>query len=166
MSKKQKVVKNKSKLPVPPANDAVVSFDANPLVDMIEVETAVPVQPTIEIPVAQVVRNVRKKQVELSDSDLEHLSSGQYSEKVWNDIGRRHGVDPTSREAIPGSAGRGFLMVAKVWPAVESPKGGILTAEGMRYDPTVPIPAAAARSALLSQDASEPINDETSEELI
>jgi len=66
---------------------------------------------------------VAKKQIELSDFDFEVLNTGQYGDAAWEAVGRRHKADPSTRELIEGSKGRGYLMVAKIWPPLPPPQG-------------------------------------------
>lgn len=111
------------------------------------------------------------RQVELADFDIEILNAGQYSDKAWEAVGRRHKVDPTTREAIEGTKGRGFLMAPKAWPAIAPTTGvpvGTQNINIMSEFTGQPVHAgsnmAAVRASLLSRDLTKPVSEETHEE--
>ena len=113
------------------------------------------------------------RQVELGDYDIEILNAGQYSEKAWEAIGRRHKSDPTTRQPIEGTNGRAFLMVPKQWPPLPPPQGVPVTTKTINnilneFGVGSPIQAegnmAAVRANLLNRDLTKPISEETHEE--
>lgn len=137
-------------------NDSVVSTKNEPIVPEMVQAPAVPA-----------------RQVELADFDIEILNAGQYSDAAWEAVGRRHKVDPTTRQAIAGSNGRGFLMVPKSWPPITPPRGVPVTTQNINnilndFGQSTPIHAegnmAAVRAALLSRDLTKPVSEETHEE--
>lgn len=114
-----------------------------------------------------------RRQIELADFDIEILNAGQYSEKAWEAVGRRHKADPTTRLTIEGSNGRGFLMCPKNWPPLPPPKGVPVTTQNVNnilneFGQNTPIQAdgnmAGVRAALLSRDLTKPVSEETYEE--
>jgi len=111
------------------------------------------------------------RQIELADFDIEILNAGQYSDKAWEAVGRRHKADPSTRQAIAGSNGRGFLMAPKAWPAVAPTTGvpvGTQNINIMNEFTGQPVHAgsnmAAVRASLLSRDLTKPVSEETHEE--
>lgn len=110
------------------------------------------------------------RQIELADFDIEILNAGQYSEKAWESVGRRHKADPTTREAIAGTNGRGFLMASKNWPPLPAPRGVPVTTQNINniMNEFAPIQAegnmAAVRASLLSRDLTKTLSEETHEE--
>lgn len=68
----------------------------------------------------------KKRQVELSDDDFAHLNAAQFSDQAWEDVARKHGFDPATRELIPNSNNRSYMALPKKW-APKPQKGGILT---------------------------------------
>jgi hypothetical protein len=121
--------------------------------------------------VVDLTPKVPLRQVELADFDIEILNAGQYGDQAWEAVGRRHKADPTTRQAIPGTNGRGFLMAPKAWPQVEPKTGvpvGTQNINFMNEFTGQPIHAgsnmAAVRTSLLSRDLTKPVSDETHEE--
>lgn len=113
------------------------------------------------------------RQVELGDYDIEILNAGQYSEKAWEAVGRRHKADPTTRQPIEGTNGRAFLMVPKQWPPLPPPQGVPVTTQNINnilneFGQSTPLHAgsniAAVRAQLLSRDLTKPVSEETHEE--
>lgn len=118
-----------------------------------------------------VEESVPMRQIELADFDIEILNAGQYSDKAWEAVGRRHKADPATRQAIAGSNGRGFLMAPKAWPAVAPTTGvpvGTQNINIMNEFTGQPVHAgsnmAAVRASLLNRDLTKPVSDETHEE--
>ena len=109
----------------------------------------------------------KKRQIELSDTDIETLGRHQYSDVAWDLIGRRHGVDPTTRESIPNTNNRAFLAFPKLWPVAPKPTGGILTANGMKQSDPVHTRSELRRMTETNSDAlTQPISDHTTTEEI
>jgi len=69
-------------------------------------------------------------QFELGLSDLEYLGKYQYSAAAWEMIGRRHGVDPTTRVPID-TAGKVFEALPKRWEPLPPPDSAILSTKLM-----------------------------------
>lgn len=113
---------------------------------------------------------VVKKQVELSDFDFEILNTGQYSAVAWEAVGRRHKADPDTREAIEGSKGRGYLMVAKTWPALQPPQGVPLSTKNVNnvLNEVAPIQGKDNSEGILAvlKDGARIVSDETGEEQV
>lgn len=115
-----------------------------------------------------------KRQIELADFDIEILNAGQYSEKAWEAVGRRHKIDHTTREAVEGGNGRIFLAVPKNWVPLPTPQGQPVGTQNINNIiqglGSVPVHAgsniAAVRAQLLSRELTKPMNDETHEEEI
>lgn len=113
------------------------------------------------------------RQVELADFDIEILNAGQYSDKAWEAVGRRHKADPSTRQPIEGTNGRAFLMASKQWPPLPPPQGVPVTTKTINnilneFGVGSPIQAegnmAAVRANLLNRDLTKPISEETHEE--
>lgn len=113
------------------------------------------------------------RQVELADFDIEILNAGQYSDKAWEAVGRRHKADPSTRQPIEGTNGRAFLMAPKQWPPLPPPQGVPVTTKTINnilneFGVGSPIQAegnmAAVRANLLNRDLTKPISEETHEE--
>lgn len=98
----------------------------------------------------------KKKQFELSDTDFEILNQGQYSKAAWDYIGRRHSIDPDSRESLGDKQGRAFLAFPKKW-AEEPPKqGGVLTTKNINAVSIHPSDIGSIRSSLHARDLTKP----------
>ena len=110
------------------------------------------------------------RQVELADFDIEILNAGQYNDKAWEAVGRRHKADPSTRQPIEGTNGRAFLMAPKQWAPLPPPKGVPVTTNSINnvFNELTPIQArdnmAGVRASLLSRDLTKTISDETREE--
>lgn len=111
---------------------------------------------------------VKKRQFELSDSDIEFLGARQYQESAWEAIGRRHGVDATTRVALPNSNNRAFLAEPKRYLDPLPVVGGIVTTQTINNVAApiniVPIPASGVRDELRKRDLTKPVSTETSTE--
>ena len=115
------------------------------------------------------------KQFELSETDITLLNLGQYSDKAWEAVGRRHKIDPTTREKVDGSA-KVYIAVPKNWPKLPPVTGvpvttqnidGMSQALGITGN-AAPIQARdnieGVRAALRKANLTKPISDETHEE--
>lgn len=103
------------------------------------------------------------RQFELSESDIEFLGGHQYSEKAWEMVGRKHGIDPATRKIIDGN-NRAYLAAPKRWAPLQdltAPK--ILTTENINANP-LPKDAQAIRDNLRNRDLTVPTSDETKTE--
>lgn len=123
-------------------------------------ETLITPEPHISTPVL-------KRQFELSDDDLATLARGSYSETAWELIGRKHRIDPTTKEQV---GERAYIAVPKKWPDLTPLRGVPVTTTNIG-DPTLGIaPMSAAnniagvRASLLKRDLTKPVSEETHEE--
>ncbi len=110
------------------------------------------------------------KQFELSDSDTSFLGAAQYSDAAWQDIGRKHGIDPTTRISIENTQNRAFIAEIKKWEPL-TPVGGMVTTKNIgssEYRQTVPVPAnsGAIRDEMRKRDLTKPTSDEVVEEQV
>jgi hypothetical protein len=102
----------------------------------------------------------------LSDADFEFLNLGQYSQETWEAIGRKHGVDPTTREPLPNTGGRAFVAVVRKYSPVALPGGYVVTTGNINAVPINPRDTAAIRASLNGRDLTKPVNNDTTTEEI
>lgn len=130
-----------------------------------------------EAPAPKPVTVIKRKQFELGDSDITFLNQNQFSEEAWEAIGRRHGVDHTTRESLGSQyKGRGFLAIPKKWEPLPSPVGGVLTSNGFQaatdgFINTKPISAKSNMSGVQAElrgrkTLTTPITDTETEETV
>lgn len=131
-------------------------------------------KPTVEVHAEPVVIPsipvVKKTQFELSDSDVNFLGSNQYSAEAWDLVGRRHGIDPTTREPIANTQNRAFLAVAKKWPPLAPAPAETVTTKNIdaNYKQVLPVPAnpTAIRAEMSRRSLTTPTSSETTTEEI
>jgi len=115
-------------------------------------------------PEPHIAAPVIKRQFELSEDDLATLAHGGYSDAAWEIIGRKHRIDPATKEQVGRTA---YIAVPKTWPQVEA-KGGvpITTANFTNQHGAINASEnmAAVRASLLSGDLTKPVSEETHEE--
>lgn len=130
------------------------------VLDEIQDVPEMPVPATAPVPLTPAVK---KKQFELSDTDAEFLGSSQYTPEAWEVIGRKHGIDPSTREMLPNTNNRAFVAVPKKYGVDESVVNGnpILTTHNINARP---IPAAQVSAELARRNLTIPASDETHEE--
>lgn len=120
-------------------------------------ESTITPEPHTDVPVV-------KKQFELSEDDLATLARGGYSDAAWEIIGRKHRIDPTTKEQVGRTA---YVAVPKTWPKIEA-KGGVPITTANFTNQHGAIHAgenmAAVRATLLSRDLTKPVSEETHEE--
>lgn len=119
--------KNNDYQGIAPATQAVMNQMENKKQDeetaSVETEAPVKTQPA-----------VKKKQFELSDNDFTFLGSNQYSDAAWESIGRRHGIDPATREVLPNTNNRAFLAMPKKWEPLPVSKPEMVTTKNISAD--------------------------------
>lgn len=111
------------------------------------------------------VEVIKKRQFELSDTDFEFLNKHHYSSEAWESIGRKHGIDPETREPIPNTHNRAFLGMPKKYAPPQPVTGKVTTLKGMN-DPLVPIHSSQVDAELRKRNLTLPTSDETHEEEI
>lgn len=114
----------------------------------------------------------KEKQFELSDNDAELLGASQYSDKAWDVIGRKHGIDPTTRKVIEHSHNRAFTAEIKKWEPLPSAKGGTVTTRSIdsngvySQDEAIPADPAAIRQEMRKRDLTKPTSPEVTTEQV
>ena len=103
---------------------------------------------------------LKKKQVELSDNQLDYLSKEHFSKESWVAIAKLQSFDPDTVEWLPNS-NRAFLAVPKKWPPDPPPTGNTLTTKNIFAGAPEPISVAEMREHLRKQDLTKTISDET-----
>ncbi len=137
-------------------------FD-KPDVSKMDIGVDMAVEPSVTV-VAEVKAPVQVKQFELSDADVLYLGAAQYSDDAWQHIGRKHGVDHTTREVLPNTYNRAFIaQVKKYTPLPSGLQPTIMTTKNMFSD-AVPADSAAIRDAMRKRDLTKPTSDEKFEE--
>lgn len=98
---------------------------------------------------AKEVKAPKKKQVELSDADCQHLNDGGWSEQAWDWVARRHSFDFNTIEKDPQHPRTYYAMHKMHAPLPQT--GGILTSKGNKT-----VPVAGMRSDLRNRDLVTP----------
>lgn len=115
---------------------------------------------------------VKKKQFELSDTDFEILNLGQYSKAAWEKVGRRHSIDPESRESLGDKQGRAFLATPKRWDPEPPQQGGVVTTAVFNANPNAnfsnrgEITAGSLRTTLAARNLTTPEVEAISTEVV